>query len=63
MNTEHTCAGCIWEDDCRAANLWGTRCSYFDGAVPSFAYDLYAYKRDLEYRNAQYLLLVEEQQS
>ena len=50
MNTEHICVGCIWEDDCRAANLDGTECHDFWDGYDEFTYQLLYYLADLAER-------------
>ena len=61
--TQITCAGCIWEDGCRAAGLCSTRCCDYCDELSEIAYSLLSYEDGLIERTEDYIQLMEEQQS
>lgn len=60
-NDRSICAGCIWEDDCRAAHLCSTDCDFFDSTIDDIAYDAIMYYQDLAERYTYYLEQMEEE--
>ena len=58
----HTCAGCMWEDACRAADLCRTECDDYYDPLYEFTDCAFTYYFDLIERDAIYREIVEEQQ-
>ena len=54
MTTIYRCAGCIWEDDCRAADVCSEGCTDYEGPYDDIAYRLLWYMGDLKERVSVY---------